>query len=345
MNSSFAIWYEKKEKKKPPSIKLHINLWINDHKGRDIIDFGMMVSNPKSIKKLFFYIPFNIEDKNIELLTQLLVDNPSISNLVFNSNVNITVTESQIHPAKIDDKNIEFYTKGYNMCNSLENVDFKEGTLMEFTFDSSLNKVDKYIRFRIKDVLSASIVTRTQRAVSFISGVSNMLVAFEINMNQFRKLPKYINQKASTSFIDIERVDLFVMTNIQMNHSFSSIKDIKSRILEKRDWIVYNKQLHDNENNNILAYHFVTKAEHNTNTRDKYIKEFTIFNKFDYEEITKPYKAFLVIFLFGFIGSFIGNFFVRIDLTIILITTFLLTTTISILISSYFWLGMKKGKI
>ncbi|MEA3553370.1 MAG: hypothetical protein U9R39_03075 [Campylobacterota bacterium] len=64
MNSSFTIWYEKRDnvgKSINPSLDLHINLWINDHKQRDIIDFGVMIKNPISIKKLLFYIPFKVE--------------------------------------------------------------------------------------------------------------------------------------------------------------------------------------------------------------------------------------------------------------------------------------------
>ena len=55
MNSSFAIWCEPKEKQAElrPNIDLHINLWIDEHKKDDIIDFGFMINNPISINKFY----------------------------------------------------------------------------------------------------------------------------------------------------------------------------------------------------------------------------------------------------------------------------------------------------
>lgn len=80
MNSSFAIWYhpttnQSTASQVKPSVKLHINLWINDHKERDIIDFGFMINSPHLISEFFFYIPSVITRENIELLIPLLTEN------------------------------------------------------------------------------------------------------------------------------------------------------------------------------------------------------------------------------------------------------------------------------
>lgn len=302
MNSSFAIWYypHNLEDGIKPNIDLHINLWINDHHHRNIIDFGFMINNPTKINKFNIFIPFKVEDKNIELLTNLLVDKPKIANLVFNRDVEIISTNGQTHHVKIKGVDKEFYTINYNLVNTINGTNLEHGSVLEFNFNSNINDKPKYVRFRIKDLEENDIVTYMQRAISFLSGLSNTLVSFEVNINEYRKLPSDINQNAKDTFIDINRVDMFVMTDIEMEHIFSSINDIETRILETKDWIDYNNQLKDNQNKNILAYQYTKKG-------NDYFKDFTIFNKFNHEKVRYSYIALLVIFFTGFVGSLLST--------------------------------------
>jgi len=310
MNSSFAIWYEPKNKsdKEKSNIDLHINLWIDEHQKDDIIDFGFMINQPQYIKKFYFFIPFPIEEHNIELLTELLVDNPELANLVFNGDIDIKKTITQAHPVKIKGIDKEFYTIKYKLLQEINNTDLEHGSLLEFNFDDSLNDKPKYIRFRIKEIEENTIVVYNERAVSYLSGVSNTLVHFEININEYRKLPSDVNQHAKDLFIDINRIDMFVMTDIKMEYMFSSIEEVESRLLETKDWVAYNKRLDNQKDTNMLAYQYVKKVENNQNIEEvKYFKDFTIFNKFNYEKVKYPYIAFLVIFFTGFTGSLLSN--------------------------------------
>lgn len=319
MNSSFAIWYEPKNKLdiEKSNIDLHINLWIDEDQKDDIIDFGFMINKPQHIKKFYFFIPFIIEEHNIELLTELLVDNPELANLVFNRDVDIKKTTTQTHSVKIKGMEKEFYTIKYNLLKEINNTDLEHGSLLEFNFDNSLNDKPKYIRFRIKEIEENTIVVYNERAVSYLSGVSNTLVHFEININEYRKLPSDVNQYAKNLFIDINRIDMFVMTDIKMEYMFSSIEEVESRLLETKDWTAYNKRLDNQKDTNILAYQYIKKAikvENNQNIEVvKYFKDFTIFNKFNHEKVKYPYIAFLVIFFTGFTGSLLSS----IDTTLI----------------------------
>lgn len=122
----------------------------------------------------------------------------------------------------------------YNIVEEFNDAPLEIGSILQFKFDNNINNKDKYIRFRLRGINKDNIVQRVPLAASYISGVSNNLVAFEINMNVYRKLPKDINQWANDTFLNISRVDLFVMTDIEMQHTFSSAETFTSRILEKK---------------------------------------------------------------------------------------------------------------
>jgi len=347
MNSSFALWHELKdsESKPKPNIDLHINLWIDEAQKDDIIDFGFMINNPQSIEKIYFFIPFEVEEKNIELLTKLLVKKPELANLVFNQDVPVTGTNDQIHNVKIKNEDKEFYTVKYNLLNKINNTDLEHGRLLEFNFDESLNSKPKYIRFRIKDIRTNTLVVYNERAVSYLSGVSNTLVHFEININEYRKLPSDVNQHAKELFVDIHRIDMFVMTDIRMEYMFSSIEEVESRLLETKDWIGYNERLANHEDTNILAYQYVKKgkvkqdAKGEDTDKIEYLTDFTIFNKFNYEKIKYPYIAFLVIFFTGFTGSLLST----IDITTVFIVSFIFGVIVMFFMYPYLPFVKPKG--
>lgn len=313
MNSSFAIWYEPKvgQGDPKPNVDLHINLWIDEHKKDDIIDFGFMINNPTSINKFYFFIPFEIEGRNIELLTKLLVEKPKLANLVFNRDVEVKKTTNQIHNVKIKGVDKEFYTIQYNLLKEINNTNLEHGSLLEFNFDANLNSKPKYIRFRIKEIKENTIVVYKERAVSYLSGVSNTLVHFEININEYRKLPSDVNQHAKDLFVDINRIDMFVMTDIKMEYMFSSIEEVESRLLETKEWTEYNDRLENQKDTNILAYQYTKQAKKEKNEGGEevveYFQNFTIFNKFNHEKVKYPYIAFLVIFFTGFAGSLLST--------------------------------------
>ncbi|MCX6053264.1 MAG: hypothetical protein NTZ60_12245 [Campylobacterales bacterium] len=313
MNSSFAIWHEPRVEhvEQKPYIDLHINLWIDEHKKDDIIDFGFMINNPTSISKFYFFIPFEIESGNIELLTELLVEKPKLANLVFNRDVEVTKTPSQIHNVKIKGVDKEFYTIRYNLLKEINKTNLEHGSLLEFNFDAHLNSKPKYIRFRIKEIKENTIVVYKERAVSYLSGVSNTLVHFEINVNEYRKLPSDVNQHAKDLFVDINRIDMFVMTDIKMEYMFSSIEEVESRLLETKEWMEYNSRLENQKDTNILAYQYTKQAKKEKLEDDKeivkYFQNFTIFNKFNHEKVKSPWIAFFVIFFIGFTGSLLST--------------------------------------
>lgn len=310
MNSSFAIWYEPKDRTKveKPYIDLHINLWIDEYEKDDVIDFGFMINKPDNIDKFYFFIPFDIESRNVKLLTKLLVEKPKLANLVFNRDVEIKskTIQDQIYPVNIKGTDKEFYTLTYNLIKKINGTNLEHGSLLEFNFASDLNSKPKYIRFRIQDIKEDTLVVYSERAVSYLSGVSNTLTHFEININEYRKLPSDVNQYAKDLFMDINRVDMFVMTDIKLEYMFSSIEEVESRLLETKEWIEYNNRLENQKDVNILAYQYTKKVKEDAKEQE-YFQNFTVFNKFNHEKVKYPYVALSVIFLTGFIGSLLST--------------------------------------
>ncbi len=340
MNSSFAIWYKpREESEKEPNIELHINLWVDEYKKENVIDFGFMINNPQSVGSFYFFIPFNIENKNIQLLTELLVKKPKLANLVFNSDVTFGEKSEKIQEVTIKDENKEFYTPDYKLLNRIDDKDLEYGKLLEFKFTNNLSNSPKYIRFRIQDLSNNSLVVYNERAASYLSGVSNTLVHFGVNINEYRKLPNEVNKYAKDSFINIKRIDMFVMVDIGMEYMFSSIEEVDSRLLETKDWTDYNRQLENKGDRDILAYHYVKKAKEE---KEKiiYLKNFTIFNKFNHEKVKYQYIAIFVIFLTGFIGSLLST----IDISVVFFISFIFGAMIMFIICSDFPFIKNKAK-
>lgn len=342
MDSSFTIWYNKRAKDgDKPILKLHINLWVNDHKKRNIIDFGFMINNPKNIDELLFYVPFKVTNEDLENLSIKLANNQKITGLVFNSNTTINHDYSEIYNVKTKDDEFELYTVDHTILDTLDGTDI-EGSIVKYKFDNELSEKPKYIRLRIKNIPVGTIIKHTQRAVPIISGVSNTLSFLEINFNEFRKLPPKINQKAKENILDISNINVFIMSDFNMEYVFSNIKDIKSRILEKKDWIEYNTLLEENNNNDVLAYHISQKAEKDKDENiQEYLNDFSIFIKFNHEISKMPLIALSFIFLIGLGGSLASNYINDFDGGITIFVFFLIGITCGLFGALYFWIECK----
>ena len=302
MNSSFTIWYKGiNTNSDKPTLDLHINLWINNTDKRDSIDFGIMIKKPNLIKELYFYIPFNISENDINNLITLLSKDKDSSSLVFNEDITLGNKVGEIINVKRGEEEFQYYLINSIILDELDEVKLKNGKILKFNFDSNIDEKNKYIRFRISNIQNKGLVEYYPKSVSYLSGSYNILSSMEINFNEFRKLPENIYQKAHHNHIGITLVNLFVMTDIHMEYIFSNIKNVKSRILEKEKWEEYNYRLKNTKNDKILAYQFKEKS----NSIDDVLKGFSIFAKFNSEGARKSniFLALIVAILLGIIGS------------------------------------------
>jgi len=329
MSSSFTIWYKRKfDTTAKPSLELHINLWIHNKDDEDSIDFGLLISKPQVIEELYVYIPFLIEDKNITNLTKAMANDKKTSDLVFNENVILREHSGQIQKTTINGQRIDYYLVDGHVINELDESKLEEGCILKFIFDASLNSDKKYIRFRIDDIKDKGIVEHYTRSASYITGTYNVLTSMEINFHEFRKLPDDIYQKAEPNHLKISLVNLFVMTDIHMEYTFSNISNVKSRILEKEKWVEYNNKLRKTKNDKILAYQFKKKSPtrkigfsqfaplpmtpnpFNITESPMYLNDFSLFAKFNEEGARKRnvFFAIFVAFSLGLGGSLTASY-------------------------------------
>ena len=307
MNSSFTLWYEKaNESESIPSVEIHLNLWINDDKQDDSIDIGFMIKDPKLIKELYLYVPFNVIATDINNLIKVLSVDKEISSLVFNEDIEFGRIRGEVQDVTRGDKDFQYYLIDCAVLNTLDDITLNGGRILKFIFDENINDKDTYIRFRISNLKDKGIVEYYQKTVSSISGTYNTLTSIEINFNEFRKLPSNIYQKAYHKHIKISLVNLFIMTDIHMEYIFSNIDNVKSRILEKEKWIKYNEKLEENKSDKILAYQFKEKPKEDI----EFLNEFSIFSKFNNEgaKTLSIVIALFVALVLGIVGSITASF-------------------------------------
>lgn len=170
MSTSFTIWYEKRQASMPdPKVDLHINLWINIG-NKDQLDFGLMISEPQSIKEIFFYLPFFIEKNEITNLMEVLSVNKDISDLVFNGDLGLGTKTGEIQKVTRDGKEFQYYLVGYMLLNKLDGLDLSNGSIIKYTFDDKLESTPVYLRFRINDIRKKGIIEHQPKTASYLTG-------------------------------------------------------------------------------------------------------------------------------------------------------------------------------
>ncbi len=177
MSSSFTIWYKKRESVDLiPTLELHINLWIDENRN-DKIDFGLKIKNPKAIDELFIYIPFLVEGSDIENLLHILSVNKSISDLVFNGNIELGSLIGEIQEVKRGDDAFHYYLLEGQVQDNLKGALLKTGRILNYSFDDSLGEKDIYLRFRINNIKNKGILERYEKNASYLTGAYNTLTS------------------------------------------------------------------------------------------------------------------------------------------------------------------------
>jgi hypothetical protein len=313
VSASFTIWYDRRDKTKvDPLVSLHVNLWVYNKDTDDSIDIGLMIKNPRSISKLYIYIPFICKKSNIQNLVKVLSDDKPTADLVFNGDISLRKRSGEIQ--KVTRSGVgkfEFYFLEGVIIDTLDGNKLDEGRILEYTFDDSLSGDDIYLRFRIEKIKNKGLVERYHKSVSYLTGAYNTLTSMEINFHEFRKLPSNIYQKAQHHHIKISSVNMFVMTDIHMEYIFSNVKNVKSRILESDKWIKYNPKLKKRKERRILAYQFKKESTESM----KHLDDFSIFIKFNDEGAKKRnvVLALFLAFILGLGGSLTASYVEKSD--------------------------------
>ena len=301
-NSSFAVWSENQD----INIDLHINCWIFE-KNKDVIDFGLMISESRKNDKVYFYIPFALKEDDIITLTSDIQNDESLRSIIFNEDLKRDNRIVDSGP------NCKFYKREngnvFSFCldDPEHESKYDNGTLLTFKINNDTKGKDTYFRFRLKDIAHERIFKRNEQQVSSLTGVNEEHINIEININQFRKLSNSLQTKIHNSKTIFNRINMFLMADIDLTPIFSTHSEKpKTRILEDADkWANY---IDIDSEKRYLAYQY--KKENleldgtGQNIRKKF-QSFTIFSKFEQIQASKLIKlyAFIFILVIGILSS------------------------------------------
>ncbi|MDO4798576.1 MAG: hypothetical protein Q4A01_11235 [Coriobacteriales bacterium] len=95
---SFGIWSHPNDgylgrdgsKLDCPSVELHVNLWDIDKGGTGpFVDIGISVPDYRAFDRICLYVPFVVQTGDLEDLSEVLLKNREVANLVFNDNCGV----------------------------------------------------------------------------------------------------------------------------------------------------------------------------------------------------------------------------------------------------------------
>lgn len=230
IHNSLQIWYEGKNSN--VKLQLDINVWrLKSTWARNIyLDFGLRVSDPNSVEKVYIYFPFNIEKSNIVDLGKELV-NASLLNGIFNENYVISTNTKNIFVREENSNKTIFSIYQLDVNKDIEVKENYSGTVLAFAVKNSNHP--KYYRFRIKNLNYGSLFEKYKPQNSFFESafIETEIIDFRINekRNQDNGLMEEIEEN---NRFDIEIINFFVMSPIQDEIDSDGINLVYKRQLE-----------------------------------------------------------------------------------------------------------------
>lgn len=317
---SFALWYIPKEQATELDridegvIDLHINLWKKTTKKREnyCFDFGLRVKNISSTKSIKLYCPFPFEKNSIRDLGSVISNN-QLTNAIFNESYKTTEGE----PKRLNVKSIENEFIIYTLDTGSQ-IDLtpckrnneKTGTIIDLKIDDiSVGKINDYY-FRIRIEIPSSEVHLINDEIDGVSIFSNQFTNTEVidfRINDIRScsdsLREQFEKGSPLKFKSIHYLILRNASDLAIFHGNAP----SSRMLESDLW----KNYIDNEDQNLIAYHFKKKSTENKLTNNvEYISDFSALARFQYKKKTvKIISIYLIILIIlGAVGGVTGNY-------------------------------------
>lgn len=319
---SFGLWYTHSNIQHidAPLFEIHINFWSESletvgHKNIPYLDFGIKISNYKSIDKLVFQCPFLIEEKGFEDLSEIIPKGET-ANIIFNEDCKITSLQSY----KLIDTNSEEF-----IIIPISNTDISEMFTMNNEDDRTnitinienfrdiiLNKKEvkdvevAYIRFRIKSSNMRNNIFFDSEPInkSFDSAFSGTRI-LDFKINSKRNLSnKSMNDmvKENAEFPHITKLHLLVMEPASFDVQSFSDEEVTCRELESNLWSDYLSDEIDTTKGHVLAYHWKKKMKDN-----ECFTEFSCLVKVGYSRAKKStiIAYILMVMALGMASSFI----------------------------------------
>lgn len=306
--------------------EFHVNIWKVEEgriflRPRLYLDFGVLF--PKSCKALCFYLPFEIEDKIIDLSDYLSSDKQTLS-AVFNTEVkcwangnqnfyNVIFPEDtarQFYLYKLGDLNIEKKAVGN---------DSKDGIFLTIKINGEPSKNDEesdiiseqiYVRFRLVLKKTCTFVRTEHISNDLLQAAFSSTDLYDIRINESRVLSSKIKEQMELNCFQpfmFEKLHLFYMVDTRENVDNGSSLKQDTRIVEKEQWGRYlpESSLH---NTTFVAYHWKKRRKEKNGCLEAPFESFNVFFSTIYPK-TNGWRlaayTFVVIML-GFLGSMLS---------------------------------------
>ncbi|EKV58257.1 hypothetical protein A966_00695 [Brachyspira hampsonii 30446] len=221
---------------------LHINLWFLN--STILIDIGIKIEKAESIDTIYVYFPFQIN--RVSNLSNILLDNLNITNLIFNEN------------CKISENNIEINNTNYKIINVDEDNKNIKNNLLEITISKKYKKLDNiYLRFRLNaNSLKDNIIREENNLNNIFNPYYKIYNLIDLKVNKKRNFD-YINlidNHDDRKLLDFNKIHFLLMDNIYSNINFLSTSKYESRVLEE-NWKKY-LEPYNIDLSKLIAYHF-----------------------------------------------------------------------------------------
>lgn len=275
--SSLALWFEGGSNIDENSIAdVHFNLW-DLHGEKDTVpclDIGIKIYNPQSYSKVYFYVPWIIEQNNICDLGKHLKTSELLC-AIFNEDFKI---EQMAHSKILHAESSQGEAVINIYCLDIEN-DVKishayNGTVISFSRPEQLanSNVTEYFRLRISSSYLSSMIKSYNPQNIFLQSAISTTEAIDFRFNDYRSLsPSLLEEMRSAKSYQIGKVHFLLIVEPDVDLLYSSVAPT-ARELEKDIWDRYYEKLGEK---NVVAYHWKFKSE----SKEKLIENCIMFVK------------------------------------------------------------------
>lgn len=311
---SFGFFYKEKDKSnKADGAKFdaHVNVWnVPDKNGFPFIDFGLLISNYKSLDSIYFTAPFKIEAKNVTDLSHYLKENEI--QLIFNN-------------SKFSYKQIESIYAGYHNGEDetvlllpikndegkfLQHISVDEGNGNSFQLKVDFTKCKNlpndirtvYIRFRITNIDSRKLLSTLSTKNNYLESAFVERQILDFKLNNARTIDRFEIDRFSGdgyTLAQFSAIHLFVM--VPSDYEITTWGDFSEcRQLEKDEWNNYLNDSAPQNTTDISAYHWKQKKNN-----DNYVDEFAQLIKMEHKatNIKIILVYCIIVIILGSMGS------------------------------------------
>jgi len=267
MDNSIALWWSNNNSK----VNLDVNVFISKDNLKNYIEFGIKIINDIQSRDNFIclYLPYKISENDVQDKTPELIENVNLTKVLFNEDItietdtpNITIIKFKNRDATSaylsQDKNFRYMS--LNECFEIKDVKVKNKIVGSYIkiFINNNHTSDEYkalyYRFRIKRL--AKIKKEIDENYFFIDGLIRKTIFFDFNVNKQDKLPLFILNEFEKYNFDVNKVNVFLKTDMSTNIIFQSKQHKNIKVLANiwREYIGV-----DDGDDDILVYHWKEK--------------------------------------------------------------------------------------